>query len=431
MNNTTTANDHSRFVTPALTRRHDDPSWLRDKRAVLRRRWQATPPPTLRSEAYRYTNLKPLLAENFGIVTGESTVATADYEALLHTDEYRCVIAEGEFVVGTNSLPTGVQCLSLRQAIASGTVSAAALQLQTDEDYLQLLTDVCFYDGIYVQVAAGVRLDRPLHIIFVNGARAAHNAMFSRNVIRVEDQATAHIIESHYGTIAASYLAQVRTIVHVGAGGDCALAKFQHEGTEAYHYSAVSARQEQDSHFSLLNISYGGKLARLDSHIVQLAAGACCDFRTLYLGKARQVLDNYSHVEHLDEGGTTRQHVRGIVREQARGIFSGCLNVPRQAQRTDATQLTKNLLFGKECAVYIKPQLRIEADDVQCSHGATSSRIAATDLHYLASRGIDPSTAAQLLCRAHVEELLQDLPIATAQRFFEMVLADFLREQEK
>ena len=72
----------------------------------------------------------------------------------------------------------------------------------------------------------------------------------------------------------------------------------------------------------------------------------------------------------------------------------------------------------------LKPQLQIEADDVQCSHGATSFRIAASDLYYLATRGIDQATAAQLLCRAHVEELVRDFPIASAQRFFDMVLAD-------
>ena len=430
MNNTSTkATDHSRFIAPALQRTAREPLWLKQIRATALKQWQGMSPPTLRSEAYRYTNLKPLLAEKLGIVTGTGKLIASDYAALLHPDEYCCVFAEGEFVTGA-ALPQGVQCVSLRQAIRSGVVSATALQLQESTDYLHLLNDVCFHDGIYVHVEAGVKLDRPLHIIYVNGARAAHNALFSRNVIIVEDKAAVQIIETHYGTTSATYLSQVRTIVDVGADSECALAKFQHEGTGAYHFSSVTAQQQQASRLRLLNISYGSKLARLDSHITQVAAGASCDFRTLYLGKAQQVLDNCSHVEHHDVEGTTRQRVRGIVRDKARGIFAGNISVPRQAQRTDAEQLTKNLLFGKDCAVYIKPQLQIEADDVQCSHGATSSRVAASDLYYLGTRGIDPTTAAQLLCRAHVEELTQDLPIASTQRFFDLVLADFLREKK-
>ena len=424
---TTSAADHARFIAPALARVQDEPTWLQQFRSEAHQRWQKLSPPTLRSEAYRYTNIKPLLAEELGVVAGKSTLATADYAVLRGEGEYCCVFADGEFVnVHGAALPQGVQCVSLRQAIRRGAVSAATLQLQASEDYLQLLNDICFYDGIYVHVDAGVTLDQPLHIIFVNSARAAGNALFSRNVIDVASDAKLQVIESHYGLTADSYLAVVRTVIKVGGGGDCALAKFQHEGAGAYHFSAVEGQQQQDSRLSLLNISYGGRLARLDSSIEQLAKGAHCDFRTLYLGKEQQVLDNCSQIKHLAVEGTTQQRVRGIVRDRARGIFAGNISVPRQAQRTNAEQLTKNLLFGKDCAVYIKPQLQIEADDVQCSHGATSSRIASADLYYLATRGIDQTTAAQLLCRAHVEELAQDFPIASAQRFFDMVLADFL-----
>lgn len=424
---TTAATDYARFIAPALTRIQDEPTWLQQFRTDAHRRWQAMSPPTLRSETYRYTNLKPLLAEELGIVSGKSKLAARDYAVLQGKGEHSCVFADGEFVsIQGKALPRGVQCMSLRQAIRSGVVTAEDLRLRESDDYLQLLNDVCFYDGIYVHVAAGVRVECPLHLIFVNGKRAAHNALFNRNVIAVESDAELRVIESHYGLTADSYLSVARTVVSVGAGGNCALAKFQHEGTGAYHFSAIEGQQQQDSRLSLLNISYGGKLARLDSSIEQFAKGAHCDFRTLYLGKAQQVLDNCSQIKHLDVEGTTQQRIRGIVRDRARGIFAGNISVPRQAQRTNAEQLTKNLLFGKDCAVYIKPQLQIEADDVQCSHGATSSRIAATDLYYLAARGIDQTTAAQLLCRAHVEELAQDLPIASTQRFFDMVLADFL-----
>ena len=425
--NKTSTNDNMTFVAAALARLQDEPAWLQTFRTAARQRWQQMPPPTLRSEAYRYTNLKPLLAEAFSLVTSTNTIPTASYAALQHTDEYCYVFVDGKLSrTPDKPLPQGVQCLSLRQAITTGALTAAQLNLTASDDYLQLLNDICFDDGIYVHVAAGVKLDQPLHLIFVASEQAKGKAMFSRNVLMVDEGAKLPLIESHYGLTTASYLSSVRTTVEVGTEAECALVKFQHEGTGAYHCSAVTGQQQQNSRLALLDISYGGRLARLDNHLAQLAHGAHCDFRSLYLGKDQQVLDNCSHITHHEVEGTTRQQVRGIVRDQARGIFTGSIIVPRQAQRTDAEQLTKNLLFGKDCAVYIKPQLQIEADDVQCSHGATSSRIAATDLYYLASRGIDRTAAAQLLCRAHVSELAQDLPIPTAKRFFEQVLADFL-----
>lgn len=405
----------------------NEPSWLQQSRAAAQQRWQRASPPTLRSEDYRYTNIKPLLSTEFNTPATTSALKPTDYATLLHPDEYRWVFSDGQFVAAqSDPLPAGVQCLNVRQAIDDGLLTPDTLPAVAHADYLQLLNDVCFYDGLYLQVAAGTRLDRPLHLIFVNDKQAAHTAMFNRNIIDVQDNATLHLIETHLGLTAESYLAVTHTSLSLGTAAECAYVKLQSEGAQAYHFSTVEYRQQQNSRLSALNISHGGQLARLSSNIEQLGEGASCDFRTVYLGKQQQVLDNYSQVKHLVAAGTTTQRVRGIVSERARGIFTGNIRVPRQAQRTDAAQLTKNLLLGKDCTVYIRPQLQIEADDVKCSHGATSARIAARDLFYLASRGIDATTATRLLCRAHVEELAQDLPIATAKRFFDMVLDNFL-----
>ena len=43
----------------------------------------------------------------------------------------------------------------------------------------------------------------------------------------------------------------------------------------------------------------------------------------------------------------------------------------RLAQKTDAQQLTRNLLLVKNATVNVKPNLQIVADDVKCTHGCT------------------------------------------------------------
>jgi hypothetical protein len=45
--------------------------------------------------------------------------------------------------------------------------------------------------------------------------------------------------------------------------------------------------------------------------------------------------------------------------------------VNRAAQKTDAQQLTRNLLLTKNATVNVKPNLQIVADDVKCTHGCT------------------------------------------------------------
>jgi Fe-S cluster assembly protein SufD len=53
-----------------------------------------------------------------------------------------------------------------------------------------------------------------------------------------------------------------------------------------------------------------------------------------------------------------------------------------------------------------KPALEIYADDVLCGHGATAGALAEDALFYMQSRGIDETTANQLLIRGFASEIL-------------------------
>jgi Fe-S cluster assembly protein SufD len=105
-------------------------------------------------------------------------------------------------------------------------------------------------------------------------------------------------------------------------------------------------------------------------------------------------------------------------------IFNGAINVPRKAQRTNAAQLSRNLLLSDRARVDTKPELEIVADDVRCAHGATVSQLQEDELFYLRSRGIGASDAAALLLRGACQEVVDLLPThASAWRPLERVLA--------
>ena len=83
---------------------------------------------------------------------------------------------------------------------------------------------------------------------------------------------------------------------------------------------------------------------------------------------------------------------------QSHAIFNGAISVPRDAQRTNAAQLSRNLLLSDRARVDTKPELEIVADDVRCAHGATVSQLQDDELFYLQSRGI--AAAMQRRCCA-------------------------------
>jgi Fe-S cluster assembly protein SufD len=58
-----------------------------------------------------------------------------------------------------------------------------------------------------------------------------------------------------------------------------------------------------------------------------------------------------------------------------------------------------------------KPQLEIFADDVKCTHGATIGAIDRNALFYMKSRGIDATTATQLLTYAFAADVLETIEL--------------------
>ena len=65
----------------------------------------------------------------------------------------------------------------------------------------------------------------------------------------------------------------------------------------------------------------------------------------------------------------------------------------------------------KEAHVYSKPQLEIYADDVKCSHGATTGQMDETALFYMRARGISEKEAKMLLMLAFMDDVIEKISL--------------------
>jgi Fe-S cluster assembly protein SufD len=95
--------------------------------------------------------------------------------------------------------------------------------------------------------------------------------------------------------------------------------------------------------------------------------------------------------------------------DTARTIFSGLIIVDQDAQKTDAYQSNRNLMLSDEAEANSLPGLEIQANDVRCTHGATTSRIDPEQEFYFLSRGIPRKSAHELLIFGFFEEVLNRL----------------------
>ena len=130
----------------------------------------------------------------------------------------------------------------------------------------------------------------------------------------------------------------------------------------------------------------------------------------IYKANAGHV-DNTTLVKHLVPNCTSEELYKGVLDGNAVGAFSGRVVVAQDAQKTSSQQTNRNMLLSTDAHAYAKPQLEIYADDVKCSHGATSGQIDQQQLFYMQQRGIDAKTAKELLTDAFLLEVANNIPV--------------------
>lgn len=123
---------------------------------------------------------------------------------------------------------------------------------------------------------------------------------------------------------------------------------------------------------------------------------ASCELSGLSLAGGRQKIDYDILMTHLVPECHSSQLFKNIIGGGAVTHFDGLIKVVPDAQKTEAYQANHNLLVSDDARAFTRPQLEIYADDVKCSHGATTGRLNPDELFYMRTRGI-PVEEAMLL----------------------------------
>ena len=191
---------------------------------------------------------------------------------------------------------------------------------------------------------------------------------------------------------------------------------------QAYHLGSLHVEQHESSTVQTHSITLGGKRTR--NEVYAYLDGVDCEsnFDGMYMLGRDQFVDNHLRIEHNEPGGNSREFYKGVLDENAKSVFTGRIYVKEDAQQTDAKQTNQNILLCDDAEATARPQLEIYADDVKCTHGATTGEIDDEALLYLRSRAIPADSARTLLIFAFLNESLVEL----ADDEFRAVLVDEL-----
>lgn len=291
--------------------------------------------------------------------------------------------------------------------------SAFHLKPKYAHAFLDLNTSMAS-EGVAIQIEKGADITQPIYLVYQSGSSGL--AYHYRNLIVAGSFSKVKIIEIFVSESTAGDTWTVPvTQIHAQANANVEHVIMQDQSQLGFHTGLVLGRLENHSRISTSSFSFGGKVVRNDIHMILDGEGAHCDMKGLYAVSGTQIVDHHTTVEHAKPHCTSSENYKGVLMDQAHGIFEGKIIVAKNAQKTDAKQLNQNLLLSSQAKINTAPQLEILADDVKCAHGATVGKLDENQVFYLRSRGIDLKTAREMLVTAYANEIIDSVSISELQ----------------
>jgi len=385
--------------------------------------------PSQRLESWKFTGLTALerqawtLPANDGAVDAQRLAAAA----LADGAGWRLVFVNGCFDAAASrlrGLPAGVRLLPLAQA---GGELGAALAAAGDSRAASLgeLNAALASDGVFLDIADGVALDRPVEIVAF-GAPALVNL---RHAIRLGSNARAQILESYRdGPAAGTGWTNVFSRIAVGAGAQLDHIRVRAEGAATYHAALGTVTVAAGARYAHVSVQAGGAVARHELQVETVGERAEIDVQGLVLARGASHIDHTLYLHHALPHCRSNQLFKHVVDERGHAVFQGGIRVAPYAQKTDAQQLSRTLLLADRAQIDTKPELEILADDVKCSHGASIGDLDAQQLFYMQARGIGSDEARRLLLAGFAEEIVAAVPEGVLRDHVEAVVAGWLAQ---
>ena len=408
----------------ALSSLKGEPNWLTEKRLEAWRGFESLPMPTLRDEAWRYTDISDVRIEDF--LPYASSPDVKSEEDL--PDAVRRLIWEGEensaLLVQHNSETTfsrvdeelarkGVVFTDLHTALADHEelVKEKLFGLVPgDYDKFAALSAAAFAGGSFLYVPRGVGVEVPIQSyrwLDVVGS------IMPRTLVIVEEGASVVYIDEYASADGEDPAFSNGAVeLYVGEGASLRYVSLQNWERNVLHFNTIRSQTEKDATINSLVVSFGSQLSRTNIEAGLSASGGDSEMLGLYFADQNQVLDHHTLQDHIAPNAHSDLLYKGALRDESIAVFSGLIRVEPGAQKTDAYQTNRNLILGTDDAFAVSlPNLEIMADDVKCSHGSTTGQVDETDLFYLMSRGIPRREAEKLVVFGFFGEITSRIPL--------------------
>jgi Fe-S cluster assembly protein SufD len=390
--------------------------------------------PTSKNEEWKYTRISSLFNKEYKALVPAPASAAA--EAALdsmrlpgYEEANELVFINGYFNDALSTIRSSdLVTLSLEKAAASlEHKDIVAQNLGHSSHYLKdginALNTAFIQGGVFIHVKKGYAVEHPVYIYNITDAGSGAVFCQPRSLVHVAENSQLQLVET-YATIGASdsFTNQVMEVV-IEKDAVVEYYKIQDDAGNASLVSTTHFRQTGKSYLHAVTVSLSGTIVRNNLNVVLDAERCEAHLYGLYFHGGNTHIDNHTVVDNVKPNCYSNELYKGIMNDEATGVFNGKIFVRQDAQKTNAYQSNKNILLSDNASINSKPQLEIFADDVKCSHGCTVGQLDEDALFYLQSRGISESAARSLLVYAFAEDILEHIKPAPVKKYIEQLIS--------
>ncbi len=389
------------------------PAWWLDRKRAAYERFASLPMPKRTDEMWRFSTIATLTLDGFIVDSSlaSASVATPFGPAAL-TFTNNALAPVGSSLAGASaSFPPGVIVTTLTEAaVKHADLLKAHFMAQPQKlgsEKFAALHTAFVNDGAFIYVPKGVEVTQP--IVVTHAAIGAGTAVFPHTLVIAEENSQVTVVDYFVSADASAHFACGANDLYAGHGAQLTYVAAQNWSRDTLSFQFNSTIVRRDARVQSLNLHLGARQARHESLSQLQAPGAFSEMLALTVAEGAQEFDQRTLQIHQAPNTKSDLLYKNALRDQSKTVFSGLIVVDPDAQKTDAYQSNRNLMLSDEAEACSLPGLEIQANDVRCTHGATSSRIDPEQEFYLQSRGIAKAAADELLTFGFFEEVLAKL----------------------
>jgi len=228
--------------------------------------------------------------------------------------------------------------------------------------------------------------------------------------VALAEASQASLVVRHRSPADLRFTSDSATTVVLGDGAVFRLSELQTHGHGAAVLDHSLARIGRDAQLFHWCAPVGGGVVKTRFDFTLAGEGSSVRTHGLYFGTEDQHKDLRISLTHQAPWASSYALYKGAVRDRSRTVFQGLIEVNPGANGTDAYLSNKNLILTDGARADSLPQLKIDTNDVKCSHGSTTGKVNEEEVYYLTTRGFSPQEARLFIAQGLFAELVDEAP---------------------